>query len=87
MTGPGAGAGRVRGAQGWRAFRHRNYRLFFAGQAVSLVGTWMMTVAQSWLVLQLTGDPFMLGVVAAAQFLPVLVLGLFGGIVADGRSS
>jgi len=84
MTGPGAGAGRVRGAQGWRAFRHRNYRLFFAGQAVSLVGTWMMTVAQSWLVLQLTGDPFMLGVVAAAQFLPVLVLGLFGGIVADG---
>jgi MFS family permease len=84
MIGPRALAGRVRGAQGWRALRHRNYRLFFAGQAVSLVGTWMMTVALSWLVLELTGDPFMLGVVSAAQFLPVLVLGLFGGLIADG---
>jgi MFS family permease len=71
------------GFQGWRALRHRNYRLFFAGQLTSLVGTWMMTVAQSWLVLQLTGDPFDLGVVAAVQFLPVLVLGLFGGVIAD----
>ncbi len=68
---------------GWSAMRHRNYRLFFAGQGLSLVGTWMMTVAQSWLVLQLTGDPLLLGVVAAVQWLPVLVLGLFGGIVAD----
>lgn len=84
MIGPRVMAGRVRGAQGWRALRHRNYRLFFAGQAVSLVGTWMMTVAQSWLVLELTGDPFMLGVVSAAQFLPVLLLGLFGGLIADG---
>ena len=70
-------------ALGGRAFRHRNYRLFFAGQLTSLVGTWMQTVAQSWLVLQLTGDPFMLGVVAAAQFLPVIFLGLFGGLIAD----
>lgn len=69
--------------QGWRALRHRNYRLFFAGQLTSLIGTWMMTVAQSWLVLQLTGDPFDLGVVAAVQFLPVLVFGLFGGVIAD----
>lgn len=84
MIGPRAMAGRVQGAQGWRALRHRNYRLFFAGQAVSLVGTWMMTVALSWLVLELTGDPFMLGVVSAAQFLPVLLLGLFGGLIADG---
>jgi MFS family permease len=68
---------------GWRAFRHRNYRLFFAGQGVSLIGTWMQTVAQAWLVLQLTGDALLLGVVAAAQFLPVLVLGLFGGLIAD----
>jgi len=66
-----------------RAFRHRNYRLFFAGQAVSLVGTWMQQVAQGWLVLQLTGDPFWLGAVATAQFGPVIVLGLFGGVVAD----
>jgi MFS family permease len=65
------------------AFGHRNYRLFFAGQAVSLVGTWMQQVAQGWLVLTLTGDPFWLGVVASAQFLPVMVLGLFAGVLAD----
>ena len=69
--------------RGWRALRHRNYRLFFSGQLVSLIGTWMQSVAQGWLVLQLTGDPFWLGVVAAAQFGPVLVLGLFGGLIAD----
>jgi MFS family permease len=72
-----------RATHGWRALRHRNYRLFFTGQLVSLIGTWMQTVAQSWLVLQLTHDPFMLGVVAAAQFLPVMAFGLFGGLVAD----
>ena len=66
-----------------RVFRHRNYRLFFGGQLVSLVGTWMQSVAQAWLVLELTGDPFLLGVVTAAQFLPVLVFGLFGGLIAD----
>ncbi len=69
--------------RGWRALRHRNYRLFIGGQAVSLIGTWMQSVAQGWLVLQVTGDPFWLGVVAAAQFGPVLVLGLFGGVIAD----
>jgi MFS family permease len=69
--------------QGWSALGHRNYRLFFGGQLVSLVGTWMMAVAQSWLVLQLTGDAFILGLVAAAQFTPVLLLGLFGGVIAD----
>jgi MFS family permease len=66
------------------AFGHRNYRLFFSGQAVSLVGTWMQQVAQAWLVLELTdGDPLWLGIVSAAQFLPVLVLGLFAGVLAD----
>ncbi len=69
--------------KGWRALRHRNYRLFYAGQGLSLVGTWMQQLAQGWLVLQLTNDPFALGVVAAAQFLPVLAFGLFGGILAD----
>lgn len=68
---------------GMRAFRHRNFRLWYAGQTVSLVGTWMQSVAQSWLVLELTGDPLWLGVVTAAQFLPILALGLFGGVVAD----
>ena len=65
------------------AFHHRNYRLFFTGQLVSLVGTWMQQIAQAWLVLQLTGDPIWLGIVATAQFLPVMVLGLFGGVLAD----
>jgi MFS family permease len=70
-------------AEGLRALRHRNYRLFYAGQGTSLVGTWMQAVAQAWLVLELTDEPLALGLVAAAQFVPVLVLGLFGGIVAD----
>jgi MFS family permease len=65
------------------AFRHRNYRLFFTGQGISLIGTWMQTVAQAWLVLQLTSDPLWLGVVAAAQFIPVLLFGLFAGVYAD----
>ena len=69
--------------RGMSAFRHRNYRLFFGGQAISLVGTWMQQVAQAWLVLQLTHDPLWLGVVAAAQFLPVLIFGLFAGVLAD----
>ena len=85
MTGPSALAPRrlVR-TKAMTAFRHRNYRLFFAGQAISLVGTWMQQVAQAWLVLTITdGDPLWLGVVAAAQFLPVMILGLFAGILAD----
>ncbi len=68
---------------GARAFGHRNYRLFFAGQAISVVGTWMQQVAQGWLVLELTNDPIYLGLVSAIAFLPVLILGLFGGLVAD----
>jgi MFS family permease len=69
--------------RGLRVFRLRNYRLFFGGQVISLIGTWMQQVAQAWLVLELTGDPFMLGLVAAAQYLPVMALGLFGGLIAD----
>lgn len=65
------------------ALEHRNYRLFFSGQLISLIGTWMQQVAQAWLVLQLTGDPIWLGIVATAQFLPVMVLGLFAGVAAD----
>ncbi|MEO7664944.1 MAG: MFS transporter [Candidatus Limnocylindrales bacterium] len=77
-------AAAIRSFRGFRALRHRNYRLFFTGQLISLIGTWMQSVAQGWLVLQLTGNPFYLGLVAAAQFGPVLVLGLFGGLLADG---
>ncbi len=69
--------------KGLSAFRHYNYRLFWGGMLVSLIGTWMQQLGQAWLVLQLTNDPLALGLIAAAQFMPVLVLGLFGGIVAD----
>jgi MFS family permease len=79
----GRGAGTLRAPAGLRVFRWRNFRLFYGGQLISLVGTWMQAVAQDWLVLEMTGDPVALGAVAAAQFLPVMVLGLFGGIAAD----
>jgi MFS family permease len=69
--------------RGLRPFAHRPFRLIWTGQAISLIGTWMGQVAQAWLVLELTGDPVLLGVVAAANFLPVMFLGLFGGAVAD----
>jgi MFS family permease len=79
---PTAGSGFAL-SNGGRAFQHRNYRLFFGGQLVSLVGTWMQQVAQAWLVLELTSDPLILGLTTALAFLPVLILGLFGGLIAD----
>jgi MFS family permease len=66
-----------------RAFRHRNYQLFFAGQLISLCGTWMQSVAESWLVFRLTGSSALLGVAAFASQVPVLLLAPAGGIVAD----
>ncbi|ROR35009.1 MFS transporter [Inmirania thermothiophila] len=66
-----------------RALAHRDFRLFFAGQAVSLVGTWMQHVAQAWLVYRLTGSSLALGTVAFLANVPVLVLGLAGGVLAD----
>lgn len=60
-----------------------NYRRFFSGQAVSLIGTWMQTVGQSWLVFQLTGSGTAIGLVVAAQTLPILLLGPYGGVIAD----
>src|SRR6478736_9851783 len=83
MIGPSVAGRRLMQTRGMSAFRHRNYRLFFTGQAISLVGTWMQQVAQAWLVLTLTHDPLWLGVVVAAQFLPILVFGLFAGVLAD----
>jgi MFS family permease len=73
----------VRDLRGLAAMRHRNYRLYWIGQLISLVGTHMQRAAQAWLVLTLTSDPLMLGLLVTAQFGPVLVFGLFGGIVAD----
>ena len=66
-----------------RSFRHRNFRLFFAGQFVSLIGTWMQSVAVSWLVYRLTGSSLSLGMVGFVSHLPVFVLGLWGGYLAD----
>jgi MFS family permease len=65
------------------ALRHRNFRLFLTGQIISTIGTWMQSVAMPWLALQLTHSPLLVGLVLAAQFLPVLVAGPLGGLVAD----
>lgn len=65
------------------ALRTRNFRLYFIGQGISLSGTWMQRIAQSWLVLQLTHSGTALGLVTATQFVPMLVLGPYGGLVAD----
>jgi MFS family permease len=65
------------------SLRNRNYRRFFGGQALSLIGSWMQTVAQSWLVLTLTGSALAVGVVVALQTVPVLLLAPYGGVVAD----
>lgn len=65
------------------AFQERDFRIFWLGQLISVTGTWMQTVAQGWLVLLLTGSPFILGVAAAARSIPVLLLVVPAGIVAD----
>jgi MFS family permease len=66
-----------------RALRHRNYRLFFSGQLISLIGTWMQGIAESWLVYRLTGSAALLGVAGFASQIPVLFLATIGGSVAD----
>jgi MFS family permease len=66
-----------------RALDHRDFRLFWAGQLVSLVGTWMQSVGQSWLVLELTDSPLRLGIIGALQFTPVLFLSFLAGAVTD----
>ena len=69
--------------EGFHSLRVRNYRLFIIGQAISLTGSWMQTTAQAWLVVQLTNSPFALGLVGTLQFLPVTILALYGGVLAD----
>ncbi|HMP43379.1 MAG TPA: MFS transporter, partial [Roseiflexaceae bacterium] len=66
-----------------RALRHRNYRLLFFGQLISICGVWMQATAQGWLVLRLSDSTFWLGMIAAAQSLPVLLFSLSAGTVAD----
>src|SRR5881628_2907844 len=67
----------------WRSLRHRNYKLYLAAQLVSVCGTWMQTVAQSWLAYRLTGSATLLGVVGFASQIPILVLAPIAGAVAD----
>jgi MFS family permease len=87
----GAGAGRVTGLRQRRfglagaalSLRNRNYRLYFSGQLLSMMGTWMQTVALAFLVLKLTGSGTDLGLATATRFLPMFVFGPFGGVIAD----
>lgn len=67
----------------FRALRHRNFRLFWFGQCISLIGTWMQNIGQSWLVLQLTHSAFKLSLVTAMQFLPMMLFALYAGTLVD----
>jgi MFS family permease len=78
---PAPGGGRFR--RGFTALANRNYRLFISGQIVSLVGTWMQSVSQPWLVLLLGGSPIQLGIVLALQFTPPMLFSPLGGVLAD----
>ncbi len=66
-----------------RAFRHRNFRYYFCGQSVSMIGTWIQQIAMSWLVYRLTDSPFLLGVTAFAGQIPMLLFGALGGVWSD----
>jgi MFS family permease len=85
MTSPGAAGGPA--GSFWRrtfsSLKVPNYRLYFAGQSVSLAGTWMQMTAQSWLVLTLTHSPTDVGIVLALQTLPILIFAPYGGVIAD----
>jgi len=73
----------MRFPHGLRALNHRDFRRFYAAQLLALVGGWMQTVAQAWLVLQLTDSPFKLGLISTLQFSPILMFSLVAGAVAD----
>ncbi|HLZ94570.1 MAG TPA: MFS transporter [Candidatus Dormibacteraeota bacterium] len=83
MQQPDATRARPPAARMLGALRHRNYRLFLTGQIISTIGTWMQSVAMPWLALQLTHSGFLVGLVLAVQFTPVLLGSQFGGILAD----
>src|SRR3954467_5690328 len=67
----------------FRALRHRNFQLFFSGQLISLVGTWMQNVAQAWLVYRMTGSSLLLGSIGFASQIPVFIAAPIGGTIAD----
>jgi MFS family permease len=74
---------RLRLPRAFHSLRERDFRLFWCSQVISLIGTWMQTVAQGWLVLQMTNSAFLLGVIGALQFLPILLFSIVGGVIAD----
>jgi MFS family permease len=74
---------RVSLAARFSALRHRNFRLYWSGQLISLIGTWMQSVAQGWLMHRLTHSAFWLGLLGFTQFLPVMLLSLWAGAVID----
>jgi MFS family permease len=78
--------GQIGWAQAFTAFRHRNYRIFFSGQIISLIGTWLQSTAEGWLVYSLSGSSVALGLIRFSNMLPFALLALFGGIAADRRS-
>jgi MFS family permease len=67
----------------FRSLNHPDYRLFFFGQLISQIGTWMQRIGQSWLIMQLTDSAFLLGLITTLQFLPILIFAIFGGALAD----
>ncbi len=74
---------RVATGETFRSFRTRNFRIFFIGQAISQAGTWLQFIAQALLVLRLSDSGVALGIVTACQFLPVLVFGVWAGVISD----
>jgi MFS family permease len=78
-----AGGGRPDFSHAWRALRHRNFRLFFGGQSISLIGTWMTRIATSWLVYRLTKSPLLLGTVGFAGQIPTFLLAPLAGVIVD----
>jgi MFS family permease len=80
---PTSAAQPSRFAHAWRALRHRNFRLFFTGQSISLIGTWMTRVATGWLVYRLTGSALVLGLVSFAGQIPTFLLAPFAGVLVD----
>src|ERR1700691_6013788 len=75
--------GRGRAAIAFRALKHRNFQLFFGGQIISLVGTWMQTVAEAWLIYRLTGSSVLLGVLGFVSQIPIFLLSPLAGLAAD----
>jgi MFS family permease len=86
MAGAQRGVGTLLLRDTFSALRHRNFRYFFAGQLISLTGTWMQNTAQGWLVYQITGSKMLLGVVAAVGSAPMMLFSILGGSVADRHS-